>query len=66
MAGLRSEDGADTLKGWKVSVNAEVADGRKEALVCFGGRWEDIVMPHGKRKSISRSIKQVLGLGELS
>jgi len=49
MAGPRAEDGAVTLNEWKVAVNAEVADGRKGALVCFGGRGEEIVTPHVKK-----------------
>ena len=49
MAGPRAADGVDTLKDWKVSVNAKVADGRRGVLVCFGGRGEEIVTPHGKK-----------------
>jgi hypothetical protein len=67
MAGPRAADGAVTLNEWKVAVNAEVPDGRKGVLVCFGGRGEEIVIPHGKKNKIyiSQNIKQVLGLGEL-
>lgn len=49
MAGPRAADGADPLKGWKVSVNAEVADGRKGVLVCFGGRGGDSNTSRGKK-----------------
>jgi hypothetical protein len=48
MAGPRAVDGAITVKEWKAAVNAEVADGRKGGVVCFGGREEEIVTPHEK------------------